>query len=66
MAEWHLLRKPDGSLAGVGSSDRTHDVDLYVDGDFEDDNQMRKYCEWLRDTLNHSPLTTAHTDEGKQ
>ncbi len=45
MAEWHLLRKPDGALAGVGSSDRTHDVDLYVDGDFEDDNQMRKYCE---------------------
>ncbi len=37
---------------GVTSDDFTHDVCLYIGGDFEDDEQKRKYAEWLAAKLN--------------
>jgi len=49
---WSLFQRNEGELAGVSSSDFTHDVVLYVNGDFATAEQYRQYCEWLAAKLN--------------
>lgn len=50
---WQVIEPDDGKHDWVvGSDDFTHDVWLYVTGDFADDDQRRRYCEWLAQRLN--------------
>jgi hypothetical protein len=48
---WSAQKGSDGSY-GVSSDDFAHDVWLKVMGDFFDDDERQKYCEWLAAKLN--------------
>ena len=51
---WRLLYDDaeDSNPVGIASDDFSRDVVLYVTGDFADNDERRRYCEWLRDALN--------------
>ena len=52
---WKLFHAMAGhKLTGIISEDFEHDVLLRVSGDFENEEQMKHYCEWLATTLNTS------------
>lgn len=46
----------------VASDDYKHDVTLEVTGDFADNDERRRYCEWLRDTLNKATANSTPTE----
>ena len=46
----------------VASDDFKHDVTLTVTGDFADNDELRRYCEWLRDTLNKATANSTPTE----
>lgn len=58
---WITIESP-GSHHGwrVASCYFKYDVTLEVTGDFANADERRRYCEWLRDTLNKA---TANEDE---
>jgi hypothetical protein len=51
---WELFfgKPPERKLLGVMSNDFHHDVVLRVDGDFENDEDKERYCNWLLTRLN--------------
>lgn len=51
---WKAGETADGSKAYVESDDFTHDVRLYVVGDFEDGRQRMAYAEEIAGRLNES------------
>ena len=46
----------------MASNDFKHDVTLEVTGDFADVDERRRYCEWLRGTLNKASADAARED----
>lgn len=46
------LSEGDGKVY-VESDDFTHDVRLYVDGDFADDDEKIRYAKWIAKRLNY-------------
>lgn len=48
---WVAITTTDGRLA-LESADFTHDVRLYVDGDFESEDQKLVYAQTLASALN--------------
>ena len=59
---WRLLYDDaeDSNPVGIASDDFGHDVTLDVNGDFADNDEHRRYCEWLRDTLNKATADTSN------
>lgn len=49
---WYVYIEPGGRVIGVSSDDFDHDAVLELKGDFEDNEQRRKYCQWLATALN--------------
>lgn len=52
----------DGRGVFVESGDFTHDVRLYVNGDFRDEAQNLAYARWLADVLNGNQAALAARD----
>lgn len=51
--EWELFLQADGKV-GIISSDFTHDVVLYVNGDFGDDEERKAYARGIAERLNRT------------
>lgn len=49
---WRVCKPVPGQKWAVLSDDFKHDVMIYLTGDFADDDQRRRYCEWLVGVLN--------------
>jgi hypothetical protein len=49
---WKVYEESEGGKAGIMSDDFTHDVILWPDGDFRDNEQRKEYCEEIVKRLN--------------
>ena len=56
---WHIFHNKNGVLKGIISSDSTHNVVLYVTGDFGE-GQLLDYCLCLANKLNKTEIACEH------
>lgn len=62
---WYIGQNRGDKRVYVESDDFTHDVRLYIDGDFADDQQKMKYAEGVAYALNRFLKMTQKEREGK-